>query len=159
MGSWAEKRPRSGNESPHPRQGNAIARCQLNEKTILTYQFGLNSGMLLLSLGEIGLEGLLVGLSRLHLVLRGRSGFGVSGHVKRWREAIIRQHSTKRARLTEINREKKAPTSGKKGEREEEEGVEEGKMERERWRRRKSLLFFLVWPLLDQKAALTVWRF
>ena len=37
--------------------------------------------MFLLSLSEVGLERILIGLGRLHLLLRGRSRFGFSGHL------------------------------------------------------------------------------
>lgn len=37
--------------------------------------------MLLLSLREVGFERLLTGLGGLHLLLRGRSRFGFSGHL------------------------------------------------------------------------------
>jgi hypothetical protein len=57
-----------------PKEPNKLSRT-------VTYQFFLDRSMLLLGLCEIGLERLLIGLGRLHLLLRGRSRFRFSGHL------------------------------------------------------------------------------
>jgi hypothetical protein len=64
----------------HETNNKAIKQWTLSIDGDLTYQFLLDSSMLLFSLSEISLESVLVGLGRPGFLLRGRSGIGGGSH-------------------------------------------------------------------------------